>query len=70
MSADGDVDGAAALLKRHRELASHSDSKARPLLREFVDCNNGQMLHDANHGLGTRVKTWLKYGANPNEKNT
>jgi len=27
------------------------------------------MLHDANHGYGTRVQLWLKYGADPNAKN-
>ena len=39
--ADGDVDGAPALLARRPELASHSGTKAHPLLREFVDRNHG-----------------------------
>ena len=39
------------------------------LLAHGWDINNGQMLHDANHGHGARVMTWLKYGANPNARN-
>ena len=39
------------------------------LLAHGWDINNGQMLHDANHGHGKRVETWLRYGANPNWKN-
>ena len=36
------------------------------LMLEFGwDVNRGQMLHDANHGFGQRVITWLKYGADP-----
>ena len=36
------------------------------LLQHGWDINRGQLLHDANHGHGQRVRTWLKYGANPN----
>jgi ankyrin repeat protein len=39
------------------------------LLAHGWDINNGQMLHDANHGHGSRVITWLKYGANPDTRN-
>jgi uncharacterized protein len=39
------------------------------LLAHGWDINNGQMLHDSNHGYGSRVKTWLKYGANPDARN-
>lgn len=39
------------------------------LLAHNWDIDRGEMLHDANHGHGTRVQTWLKYGANPNSRN-
>ena len=39
------------------------------LLAHGWDINNGEMLHDANHGHGKRIETWLRYGANPNSKN-
>jgi len=34
------------------------------------DINNGQLLHDASHGHGTRVQTWLRHGADPNCRNS
>ena len=36
------------------------------LLDHGWNINNGQMLHDANHGHCARVQTWLQFGANPN----
>ena len=36
------------------------------MLRHGWDINKGQLLHDANHGHGKRVITWLRHGANPN----
>ena len=33
------------------------------LLAHGWDINNGELLHDANHGHGQRVQTWLRYGA-------
>lgn len=30
------------------------------------DIDRGGMLHDANHGWGSRVRRWLDYGADPN----
>ena len=36
------------------------------LLKYGWDINRGQLLHDANHGHGARVVTWLQYGADPN----
>ena len=33
------------------------------------DINRGQMLHDANHGHGSRVQVWLRFGADPNLRN-
>ncbi len=38
------------------------------LLAHGWDINNNGMLHDANHGLGSRVRIWLRYGADPNAK--
>ena len=38
---EGDVDGAKALLLREPELLNHSGYQAHPLLREFVNRNNG-----------------------------
>ena len=39
------------------------------LLKYGWDIRHAPLLHDANHGHGKRVITWLKYGANPNAKN-
>ena len=45
---DGDVDGAEALLEHHPDLATHSGYKAHPLLRDFVDRNNGHCYKHAH----------------------
>ena len=39
------------------------------LLAHGWEINRGQLLHDANHGHGARIITWLKYGANPRAAN-
>ncbi len=39
------------------------------LLAHGWDVKRSPILHDANHGHGTRVGTWLKYGADPNARN-
>ena len=46
--AKGDVEGATALLNRHTELADHGDYKAHPLLRSFVDRNDGHCYKDSH----------------------
>ena len=70
----GLVDGARFLLERganpNHGLSAHlpSDtmaSRIELLLEHGWDINRGQLLHDANHGHGCRVQTWLKYGADP-----
>ena len=38
------------------------------LLEHGWDINNNEMLHDANHAHGSRVRIWLSYGADPNAK--
>lgn len=51
-------------------LPTRSMEKLIKLLLSYGwNINNGQMLHDANHGHCSRVKMWLKYGADPNSKN-
>ena len=39
------------------------------LLDHGWDINNGQMLHDAKHGHGSRIQVWLRFGADPNSRN-
>lgn len=39
------------------------------MLSHGWDINNGQMLHDAKHGHGSRVQVWLRFGADPNSRN-
>ena len=39
------------------------------LLEHGWNLSSAPMLHDANHGHGQRVITWLKYGADPNARN-
>ena len=74
----GTVDGVRYLLEKGANpnhgsgghMPSHSMVELIELLLEHGwDINNGPLLHDANHGHGTRVQTWLKYGANPDAKN-
>ena len=36
------------------------------LLRHGWNIGGGGLLHDANHGHGNRLKTWLRFGADPN----
>ena len=36
------------------------------LLAHGWEIDRGELLHDANHGHGSRVRMWLNYGANPN----
>ena len=38
------------------------------LLANGWDIDKGQLLHDANHGHGARVKVWLQHGADPNAR--
>jgi|GEM_PF-842551 len=75
----GTVAGVRFLLEKgadpNRSQGGHmpSDSMAQRielLLDHGWNIDNGQMLHDANHGHGARVITWLKYGADPNVANT
>ena len=51
-------------------IASESMSEIIVLLQEFGwDIRRGAMLHhDANHGFGKRIQTWLEHGADPNWK--
>ena len=44
----GDVDGAKALLNRYPELATHDQYTAHPLLRSFVDKNDGHCYKDSH----------------------
>ena len=44
----GDVDGVSALLNRHPELAAHNEYTAHPLLRAFVDKNDGHCYKDSH----------------------
>jgi ankyrin repeat protein len=72
------VEGVRFLLEKGSN-ANHGDGGHMPsrtmaelielLLDHGWDINNGQMLHDANHGHGARVKTWLNYGADPDVTN-
>ena len=49
-------------------IPSSSMSEVIELLLTYGwDINRGQkILHDANHGHGARVVTWIEYGADPN----
>lgn len=50
-------------------LPSGEMEKAIELLLEYGwDIRRGsQLLHDANHGHGRRIATWLEYGVDPNQ---
>ncbi|MBT5873147.1 MAG: hypothetical protein HOH43_06980 [Candidatus Latescibacteria bacterium] len=74
----GTIEGAELLLEAGADpnngIGAHMPSRSLEpmielLLRHGWDINRGQMLHDANHGHGVRVMTWLKYGADPNSVN-
>ena len=74
----GTVEGARFLLERGANpncgAAPHLPSDTMEVRIELLlahgwDINRGQLLHDANHGHGNRVQTWLKYGANPKVAN-
>lgn len=74
----GTVEGVRFLLGKgvnpNHGSGGHMPSESMPELIELLlahgwDINNGQMLHDAGHGHGSRLKTWLKYGADPNARN-
>ena len=70
----GTVDGVRFLLDRganpNNGTGGHMPSESMDELIALLidhgwDINNGQLLHDANHGHGARVQTWLRFGADP-----
>lgn len=74
----GTIEGVRFLLKNgantNHGVGGHMPSHLMNELIELLlahgwDINNGQLLHDANHGHGARVQTWLRYGANTNSRN-
>lgn len=74
----GTIAGAQYLLASgadpNRGSGAHMPSRSLTPMIELLlsygwDINQGQMIHDANHGHGARVITWLKYGADPNMTN-
>ena len=75
----GTVEGARFLLENgvnaNNGVGGHMPSASMEELIELLlahgwDINNGQMLHDAKHGHGNRVQTWLQHGADANLRNS
>jgi ankyrin repeat protein len=75
----GNIENARFLLERgadpHLRPQMHMPSKTMCELIDLLishgwDVQRGsQLMHDANHGHGARVVTWLKYGADANVQN-
>lgn len=73
----GTTDGVRLLLDRgadpNKAMGGHMPTQSMVAMIELLlahgwDINNGQLLHDANHGHGSRVQTWLRYGADPTKR--
>ena len=75
----GSIAGVRFLLERGADpnLGRGTGTMASDRLREVIELllehgwdirRHGALLHDANHGFGERVCTWLRYGSDPKAK--
>lgn len=74
----GEVDAVRFLLERGADpnfgIGGHMPSatmrdRIELMLEHGWDIDRGELLHDANHGHGARVRMWVELGADPNACN-